>query len=84
MAATLVIVGAPGATAFTVNVWLTDPAGSTDALPAWFATITQEPARMKVSAPPLVMVHTAVALLLKVTGRPELAVADRVGWVPKS
>ena len=38
---------------------------------------------MKVSAPPLVIVHTAVVLELKLTVKPELAEAVSVGVVPK-
>jgi hypothetical protein len=45
--------------------------------------MVQVPAVTKVKAPPLVMVHTPVVLEVKLTVRPELAVAVRVGLVPK-
>ena len=43
----------------------------------------QVPAETKVRAPPLVMVQTPVVVELKVGARPELAVALRVGVLPK-
>ena len=46
--------------------------------------MVQVPVVPKVSAPPEVMVHTLVVLELKLTVRPELAVALRVGVVPTS
>jgi hypothetical protein len=45
--------------------------------------MVQVPTVTKVKAPPLVMVHTPVVLEVKLTVRPELAVAVRVGLVPK-
>lgn len=47
------------------------------------ALMVQLPLVIKVSAPPLVTVHTAVVLEVKLTGSPELAVAVSVGVVPK-
>lgn len=46
------IVGAPGATAFTVNVRETVVAALVEAFPDWSASILQEPAVTKVRAPP--------------------------------
>jgi hypothetical protein len=45
--------------------------------------IVHVPADTVVSAPPLVIVQTAVVLDVKLTVRPELAVAVSVGDVPK-
>jgi hypothetical protein len=44
--------------------------------------MVQVPAVPKVRAPP-VMVQTPVVIEVKLTARPELAVAVSVGWVPK-
>jgi len=77
------IVGAPGTTALTVNDRLTWDAARKLPLPAWSALMVQVPPVTKVSAPPLVMVHTPVVLDVKVGVRPEDAVALRVGEVPK-
>ena len=77
------MVGAPGNAALTVKVWLTCGAAAYVALPAWFAWIVQLPTVTKVSAPPLVMVQTAVVADVNATVRPELVVALSVGVVPK-
>lgn len=58
-------------------------AASVLVFPGWSASMVQVPAVTKVSAPPLVMVHTLDVLLENATGRPELAVAPVVGDVPK-
>lgn len=77
------IVGALGAIALTVKVWLTVGAALVLLLPAWFASMVQEPAVTKVITPLLVMVQTPVVDELKLTVRPELAVAVKVGEEPK-
>jgi hypothetical protein len=77
------MVGAPGTTAATVKDCATVDAAAYAPLPDWSASMVQVPAVTKVSAPPLVIVHTPVVLELKVTARPELAVAVNVGDVPK-
>ena len=77
------MVGAPGTTALTVNDRLTCDAAAKLPLPAWSAWMVQVPVVTKVSAPPLVMVHTPVVPDVKVGVRPEVAVALRVGEVPK-
>jgi hypothetical protein len=45
--------------------------------------MVQVPAVRKLNWPPLVIEHTLPVLELKLTARPELAVADKVGVVPK-
>lgn len=45
--------------------------------------IVHIPAVMKVNAPPLVIVQTPVVEELKLTVRPDVAVADKVGVVPR-
>jgi hypothetical protein len=45
--------------------------------------MVQVPGVTVVSTPPEVTVHTAVVLDVNVTGRPELAVAVKLGVVPK-
>jgi hypothetical protein len=45
--------------------------------------MVQEPAVTKVKTPLLVIVQTPVVLEVKVRVRPEVALADRVGIVPK-
>lgn len=77
------MVGAPGTIALTVKVWLTVAAALVETLPAWSALMVQLPAVTKVSTPAEVMVHTPVVDELKLTARPELEVADRVGLLPK-
>jgi hypothetical protein len=78
------MMGAPGTMPLTVNVWLTCGAGRYVALPPWLALMVQLPAVRKVSCPPVVTVHTAMVLELKLTGRLEgLACAVSVGVVPK-
>ena len=77
------MVGAPGTMAFTVNVLLTVGAAFHAVLPAWSALIVQEPAVTKVSAPPVVMVHTPVVDEVKLTGSPDVELAVSVGVVPK-
>ena len=77
------ITGAAGTTALTKNDWLMVVAALVAALPAWLALMVQVPAVMKLRVPPLVMVHTAGVAELKLTGKPEEAVAVSVGVVPK-
>jgi len=77
------IVGALGATALTVKVWLTVVAALVAAFPAWSASIVHEPELTKVNAPPEVMVQIPVVEDEKLTVKPELEVALRVGLVPK-
>jgi hypothetical protein len=77
------IVGAPGTTALIANCWLTCGAALYVPSPPWFALMVQLPVVMKVSAPPLVIVQMPVVLDVKLTVRPELAVAVKVGVVPK-
>ena len=79
------MVGAPGTTAFTVKVRVTVGAAFHTLLPAWSAAIVQEPAVTKVSAPPLVMVHTPVVNDVNVGARLEVAEAvdERLSVVPK-
>lgn len=76
--------GAPGATAFSAKLCCTRGAGSYVASPAWSALMVQVPIDGNASVPPVVMVHTLVVAELKLTGSPELAVADSVGVVPKA
>ena len=52
-------------------------------LPAWSASMVQEPGVTKVSAPPAVMVHTPPVDDVNVTGSPDVEVALSVGVVPK-
>ena len=66
----------------TVKVCCTVGAAATTVVPGWFAAIVQVPGLAKVSAPPLVMPHTAGVLELKLTVIPELDVAERLGDVP--
>ena len=77
------MVGDAGATVITVKVWLTEGAGRKLALPAWAASIVQEPAVRNVNAPPLVIVQTLVVVALNVTVSEEVATAVSVGVVPK-
>lgn len=77
------MVGAPGTTAFTVKVWATVGAAFQATLPLWSASIVQLPAVTKVSAPPLVIVHTPVVDDENVGVSVDVAVADSVGVVPK-
>src|SRR5690606_27743408 len=78
------IVGAPGNTAFTVNVCVTSSAGRKPALPSSFALIVQSPALRNVNAPPVVIVQTLGVDELNTTASPDGAVAVSVGVVPKS
>ena len=77
------IVGAPGVIALTVKVWLTVVAAFQARAPAWSASMVHEPAVTKVRVPPLVTVQTPVVLDENVGVRLEVAVAERVGLVPK-
>ena len=77
------IVGALGMTAATVNVWLTCCAAVKLALPAWSALMVQFPAVTKVKAPPDVTVQTPVVDEVKLTASLDVAVALKVGVVPK-
>jgi len=77
------IVGTLGTTAFTVNVWLTVEAAMKPELPAWSALIVQLPADTKVNAPPEVIVQTPVVAEVNATARFDVAVAVKVGVVPK-
>ena len=52
-------------------------------MPGWLALIVQVPVVMKVSVPPVVAVQTPVVRDVKETASAELAVALRVGDVPK-
>jgi hypothetical protein len=77
------MVGAPGRTAFTVKERETVVAARKDELPLWSALIEHVPAVTKVSAPPLVIVHTLGVVEVKATVRLDVAVAVSVGLVPK-
>jgi hypothetical protein len=77
-------VGAPGTTGFTEKLWATVEAADHATLPTCAASIVQVPAVTKTSAPPVVIVHTSVVDDEKVTVKPDVAVAVRVGVVPKS
>jgi hypothetical protein len=77
------IVGAPGTTALTVKDWLTCGAALKLEFPAWFALIVQVPTVTKASKPPVVIVQTPVVEDVKVGVRLDVAVAVRVGVVPK-
>ena len=61
----------------TVKLRLTEGAAANTELPAWLATTVQVPPATRVRLLPLT-VQTADVLLLKLTGRPELAVATRL------
>ncbi len=52
-------------------------------LPAWSAAMVQVPIPTKESVPPLVMAQTLVVVEVKVTPRPDVEVAVRVGVVLK-
>jgi hypothetical protein len=52
------------------------------ALPAWSALIVQVPAATKVSAPPEVIEQTRVVAELKLTARPDVAIALKDNDVP--
>src|SRR5690242_820609 len=75
--------GAPGTTAVTGKVWDAGAAALPAASSAWPAATGQLPALTKVSARPELMVHTPVVEELNVGASGEVAVADRVGAVPK-
>ena len=77
------IVGAPGAIALMANVWETVVAAFQALSPLCAATIVQLPAETRVMAPTPVMVQMPGVVELKLTASPELAVAERVGVVPK-
>ena len=77
------MVGAAGATPAIANDWLTWAAAEYAPLPDWFALIVHVPGATVVNTPPLVIVQTDAVLELKVTARPELAVAVSVGEVAK-
>ncbi len=77
------IIGALGTTAFTVNVWLTVEAAMKPEPPTWSALIVQLPAVTKVNAPPEVIVQTPVVAEVNATARFDVAVAVKVGVVPK-
>src|SRR5512146_932871 len=77
------MVGAPGTTALTANDRVTVGAALKLALPAWSALMVQVPVVTKVNAPPAVTVHTPAVLDVKLTVRPDVAVAVSVGAVPK-
>ena len=76
----VVIVSEPPA-AFTVKLWVTGVAAGYVALPACVAWMVQAPAAINVAVVPLT-VHTPVVCELKLTGRPELAVATSINGVP--
>jgi hypothetical protein len=77
------IVGAPGATAATVNDTVTCGAASVIELPAWFALMLQVPVDTNASTPPPLIVHTPVVDDVSVTASAESDVAVSVGVVPK-
>lgn len=77
------MVGAPGATGFTVKVRLTWVAGKYDPFPAWSALIVQLPAVTNVSAPPVEIVHTVGVAEVNTGVKPESEAAVSVGVVPK-
>ena len=66
----------------TAKLWLTGVAADQLLLPAWEAVIEQVPVLTKVRTPPEVEVQTVGVVEAKLTGRPEVAVAVRVGEVP--
>jgi hypothetical protein len=77
------IVGAPGATAATVNDTLTCGAAKVVELPAWFALMLQVPVDTNASTPPPLIVHTPLVDDVSVTVSAESDVAVSVGVVPK-
>ncbi len=77
------MVGASGTIAFTAKLRDTVGAALVLALPAWSASMVQVPAVTKVKAPPEVIVQTPVVDEVKLTVKPEVAVALSVGVVPK-
>ena len=77
------MVGALGATALTVKLREIMVAAFQALSPVWLASMEHRPDLRKLKAPPAPMVHTLGVLELKVTGNPEVAVADSVGVVPK-
>jgi hypothetical protein len=67
---------------FTVTVRDTERAAAYVALPVWLAITTHDPAPAIASEDPDTE-HTADGVALKLTGRPELAVAERaIGDTP--
>ena len=58
----------------TVMLWVAFGAALKPALPAWLAAIVHVPAVMPVAVLPLTL-QTRVVVLVKVTGKPEVAVA---------
>ena len=77
------VLGAPGATGFTWNNWLTRGAARNVAFPAWSALIEQLPALTNARRPPDVIVQMLVVDDVYVGARPDDAVAVSVGVVPK-
>ena len=77
------IVGAPGATAATVNDTVTCGATRVVELPAWFASMLQVPADTNARTPPPLIVHTPVVDDVNVTVSARSEVAVSVGVVPK-
>ncbi len=77
------IVGAPGATAATVNDTVTCGAARVLELPAWFALMLQVPADTNASTPPPLIVQTPLVDDVSVTVSAESDVAVSVGVVPK-
>ena len=67
----------------TLKVRVTGLAGPKSVLPVWVASMLQGPPPSMVSVAPLlpVVVHTVGVLLVKITGKPELAVADKINGV---
>ncbi len=74
-------VGAPGATATTVNDTMTCAAARKALLPDWSALIVHVPADRNASAPPAT-VQTPPVDNASDTARPEVDVAASVGVVP--
>ena len=77
------IVGAPDATAATVNDTVTCGAASVVELPAWFALMLHVPVDTNASTPPPLIVHTPLVDDVSVTVSAESDVAVSVGVVPK-
>jgi hypothetical protein len=77
------IVGAPAATAATVNDTLTCDAARVVELPAWFALMLQVPVDTNARTPPPLIVQTPVVDDVSVTVSAESDVAVSVGVVPK-
>ena len=75
-------VGAPGATAATVNDTMTCGAAEYAPLPAWSALIVHVPADRNASAPPPATMQTPPVDDVSDTASPEVDVAASVGVVP--